>query len=467
MADDVDLQAIRRMLANPREETACSIAGVRVICASSKLKELIEKFEKMFAAPMPSEQPFRIAIFWDDEDERLTIGTAIAERAKEFGFSASLVRDNWGRWAQKAQNPGQSTSSMYILTASPPESKARQGFSSIASMILFWPLNAAGTALLPDRIEEIVLQSFAERPLDKAAHVIDAAFDILNSVDEINGDFSPRRLIDLVDASALLGVCVDPSKFVDVSAAREAGHRLAEGLRSQAALRPGVPLGAADLHRIMFPQQVPLSPNLRRLWVEGETDSALFQLAARLLRAEHPDGSHCDLLESIKIEILGGASLVEEAMRRCDRSPKSELFLLDADRDGILAEHQVKSSNFPTAVLDRNAVMSACDPEWVIEDLLSVACLDRFYSAHPHLKPAREEITHQEKIGRRLVVLGKDKGALVDWLEKNATIEDVWGIVQQLLIVRRYFGLRGPRFEYSLPLDGRTGMRPHPWWFIQ
>lgn len=168
-----------------------------------------------------------------------------------------------------------------------------------------------------------------------------------------------------------------------------------------------------------------------------------------------------------KSELLGGAAQLEAALQRCDRDPNLECFLFDADSDGRRAAKKTKELGFPkTLVLDRKAVVSDCDTEWVLEDLLSVACLDRFYLAHPELKPTREEIAHNPVEGRRLVVRGEDKGTLAAWLEENATIDDMLGVISQLRIVCREFALREPRVEGDAPADAKCGLRPQPCWFV-
>jgi hypothetical protein len=317
----------------------------------------------------------------------------------------------------------------------------------------------SGQSLIPDDIGEIVLPPFAERPLDKAAHVVAAAVDGLDSSERVEGEADPYSLLTRADASAILAVCMDRTKLSTASEARNAGSRLAELLRTHAALRPDASLGAAEVYRVLCPGTEQLPSNLRRLWVEGDSDAALFKLTDRLLNGYN-------MLQSIQIEVLGGAAQADAALQRCNRSPMLELFLFDSDTDGRRAAAKVKERGFPSLLLDRDVVMAACDDEWVIEDLLSVACLDRFYRAHPHLRPAREEIEHQPVEGRRIVVRGDDKHILVEWLARNATIEDIIGVVKQLLLIRRLFSLRERAIDIRVPEESRRGLRPPPWWFI-
>ena len=328
-------------------------------------------------------------------------------------------------------------------------------------MILLWPVQFAGSAFLPERVEGIILAPFSDRPLDKAAHVIDSISAALNATEDAGEKAAAAALFDRLDASALLGTFLDVSKLASSALAKEAGSRLAAALRMQSALRSGEPLNAAEIYRALSPQPERLSPHLRRLWVEGTTDAAMLRLAERLTRNEAPG-----LLEGIHIESLGGVEQVETALQRCDRDPNLELFMFDADSDGRRGEAKVKDQGFPALLLDRSSAMAACDDEWVIEDLLSVSCLDRFYYAHNHLKPAREEIAHYPPEGRRLVLRGEDKGTLVEWLERETTIGDLYGILLQIKIIRRRFALRDWSLENERPTDASMGLRPRPWWFI-
>ena len=468
MANAGDIQTISRMLASPRKETAIIVEQERVICSSVELRQTLVRVDKTLQSSFEGGHPSRIALFSDDQDECSMIAAAIVERARGLGFAATLTQREWGRWARAAKGTGNTARSVHVLPRVPPEQKANEGFAAIAGdMILLWPLAMAGTALLPAGIEEIILTPFAERPLDKAAHLIAAVADELETMSNVEEESRLDSSAPLrgIDAGALLAVCVDPSKLTDIGAAREAGRRLAETVRTHAALRPDESLSAGELHGALFPQELRLPPNLRRLWVEGDTDALLLRLADHLMQKEYP--SEYKILDSITIEALGGAARVDSALQRCNRDSKLELFLFDCDTDGSRGATKTKERGFPTLLLERDAVMAACDVEWVIEDLISVSCLDRFYSAHPDRRPAREEISYHPICGRRLVVRGEDKGMLADWLQQNAVAEDVFGIIHQLLSIRRRFALREPAIRHKPPGDGRSGLRPQPWWYVQ
>ncbi len=467
MADEGDIQVVSGMLARPREETAHIFGQGTIVGGSPNLRQALIQVDKALQNASISTRPFRVAIFSNDQDERSMIALAITERITKLGVTAKLTDGQWGRWALEARHADSATRMVHVIAAVPPENKAREGFAAISGdIVLIWPLTKVGAAILPEEIEEVVLAPFGERPLDKAAHVVVGMSEVLDGMDPIEGEFALDTLTvsQVIDAGALLSICIDPTKLIDVDTARKAGRRLAYAAREHVALRPAVSLSAAEMHRALFPQTAPLPSNLRRLWVEGDTDAKLLKLTDRLFSKKCASGP-C-LLENIRIECLGGATQVESALQRCDRDPRLELFLFDHDADGLRGLEKVKDRGFPCLLLDSDAVMAACDAKWVIEDLLSVACLDRFYLAHTDLKPAREEIAHYPVAGRRLVVRGEDKGTLASWLDRNAEVADLHGIIRQLISVRRRFALREPVINCEPPADGQSGRRPQPWWYI-
>lgn len=463
MTGDILIGTIASMLEGAGDAVSLAFGKERVICGSGELRETLTRIEARFSKiAAGSNDSIRLALLSDDDDERRMIASAIVGLAAELGLQVKLSNDSWGTWARDARNARDNGRTIHVLTAVPPPAKAQQGFAAISgSLILLWPPQFASSALLPEQIEDVILAPFSERPLEKAAHVIDAIWTTLNGIEEGDERQSAIDLFARLDASALLGACIDITKLTTSILAREAGNRLANSLRVQSALRPGEALSAAEIYRALSPQPDRLAPHLRRLWVEGSTDAAIIRLAERLARADAPG-----LLDGIHIEPIGGVAQVEAALQRCNRDPNLELFMFDADADGRMGEAKVRDQGFPALVLDRSNAMGACDDEWVIEDLLSVSCLDRFYSAHRNLKPAREEIAHQPPEGRRLVLRGEDKGTLVEWLERETTLDDLYGVLQQIKTIRRRFALRDWPDSTARPVDASIGLRPRPWWFI-
>lgn len=463
MTGDLVIGAIASMLEGAGDSVSFAFGKERVICGSGELRETLTRIEaRLSEIAAGSKDALRVALLSDDDDERRMIASAIVGLGAELGLQIKLSNDSWGIWARDARNARDSGKIIHVLTEVPPLPKAQQGFASIlGSLILLWPPQFAGSEVTPDRIEAVILAPFSERPLEKAAHVVDAVWATLNSIEEGDERQAAIDLFARLDVNALFGTCIDVTKLTTSSLAREAGNRLASSLRVQSALRPGEALSAAEIYRALSPQPDRLAPHLRRLWVEGSTDAAMIRLAERLAAADAPG-----LLDGIHIEAIGGVAQVEAALQRCNRSPSLELSMFDADADGKMGESKVRDQGFPALVLDRSNAMGACDDEWVIEDLLTVSCLDRFYSAHRNLRPAREEIAHQPPEGRRLVLRGEDKGTLVEWLEREATLGDLYGVLQQIKAIRRRFALRDWADSTTRPPDASIGLRPRPWWFI-
>jgi hypothetical protein len=257
MADESDLQAISRMLASPHEATSRAIEQERVVCGSANLTQALIRIEELLAALASGAGPCRVALFSDDLDECSMIAAAFVARAQELGFSATLSKGDWGPWARAAaREAAKSTHSVHVLVAVPPQQKASEGFAAIAGgIVLLWPLAQAGSNLVPDGTEELILAPFAERVLDKAAHLIVATADALVAAEqEEEENRAGIGMLTGIDPGALLAVCIDPSRLAGVQHTKEAAERLAGALRAQAALRPGEPLNAVDLNRSLFPQ---------------------------------------------------------------------------------------------------------------------------------------------------------------------------------------------------------------------
>jgi hypothetical protein len=103
-----------------------------------------------------------------------------------------------------------------------------------------------------------------------------------------------------------------------------------------------------------------------------------------------------------------------------------------------------------------------------IEDLVSLACVDRFYESKLDLLPEAEYLMYGSDERRRLVVRGADKDQFVLWMQANATIDEVQNLIRLVKHIRSMFGLAGgeevPRqFVATALSDGcRLGRRPKP-----
>jgi hypothetical protein len=258
MMGDFDTDAIPRMLKDARTEVAYCLGRERIICGPGNLREALGRIEVAMLAAIVDDARCRIALLLDDEDERRMIATAIVEQAQGRGLPAILTRDSWGRWAHEAKTSRRDPRTLHVLTSAPPEAKAREGFAAISgSLILLLPLQFAGSALLPERTEDIILTPFSERPLDKAAHVIDSTWTALETTEDAAEQAAAVSLFHRLDASALLGTFIDTTKLANVAAAKDAGKRLAAALLRQSALRVGEPLRTCITLSVRSPYDCP------------------------------------------------------------------------------------------------------------------------------------------------------------------------------------------------------------------
>ena len=139
-----------------------------------------------------------------------------------------MVEGSWGIWAKDLRERQHDIRSVHVLTGVPPIAKAREGFAAISgSVICAWPLRLAGSELLPAGAEEVILPPFSDRPSDKAAHVISAAWTVLEAVQDSDERKEAVALFHQLDIGALVGIFIDPAKIQNISRARDSGERLA------------------------------------------------------------------------------------------------------------------------------------------------------------------------------------------------------------------------------------------------
>ena len=77
-----------------------------------------------------------------------------------------------------------------------------------------------------------------------------------------------------------------------------------------------------------------------------------------------------------------------------------------------------------------------------IEDFISISCLDRFYTAHPDLRPEKEIIKYRPPASRKLMIDGAHKETLINWLETSASLADLEHLAFVLCDIRSRFSLR-------------------------
>lgn len=212
-----------------------------------------------------------------------------------------------------------------------------------------------------------------------------------------------------------------------------------------------------------------------RLWVEGESDVRIMKRAAALAKQRHG----VDLEEGLAILPLGegregGTSKAGEVVLTYHTRKNNDVFLFDCDSDGqrALEELTVMKQEAMTLKPELSCCRYKGDAE--IEDFVSLHCLDRFYEAHPELRPEEEVIRFKEPRVRRLVVDGRDKEILAKWLEEEATFDELENVAYVLCEIRVGFGLRAlvppremqrwkQRLKNEIRPEKQLGRRPRHW----
>ena len=222
--------------------------------------------------------------------------------------------------------------------------------------------------------------------------------------------------------------------------------------------------------------------NSYRVWVEGETDVRIFEIAARLaMDRGAPDLWRGFAILATGVGRDGGAGQATSVVAREATQANRDLFVLDNDPRGRAAKEKLEALNQKVLLLHdaflRKHRATDDNVEVEIEDLVSVECLDRFFEARTDLSPEFEALFYANPRVRRLVVRGADKEPFVQWLETNATFEDVERVVFVLCEICHHFGLGAlkPKSDMRAWRDAicdpghsssRAGRRPAPWWYV-
>lgn len=407
--------------------------------------------------------PACIVIGLADVGEQEAMAQGIARLAVTQDVATVRVDGKWGLWAQGLAE-AETDKRLHVVVGwheKQPDQAVRARLATGAVRIVFlWPLEKAGTDAAPPGAKQFYLDHLGTRQGDAACHMLG---QVLAAMAEDQEAEPPFALLDDRILDGLASLVGPGAGLQDHSALLEAGRRIAAFLIRRTALRPNEALEVSELRGAAFPPTAlqPL-PGMRRLWVEGATDKELFELAARLA-AGATTGTN--LLEGIDIRSIDGCAQVDAAFRQCRPQKALELFLFDNDADGRNAAEKARGLGFTALTLDQSCVASAWHRDWVLEDLVAVGALDRFYLQSPDLRPIREEISYRHEMpGRRLVVGHDAKLKLVRWLAEHATLDELAGVVAQIQVVRRTYALPTlPDPAVSRP-DPR-GLRPEPWWF--
>lgn len=409
-----------------------------------------------------------IVVCVEDDGERDAIAEGIERLARATNQDITVTGGQWGIWA-KAILDGATTGHIHVLIgkhAKQIDKKIHEALLKNRTRAVFlWPLAAYSSADVPAGAFQVALENLAARSTDARCYLLVEMLSVMSSEPSSELATGAVALLDDQILQAMTLICGNPGALSTHDSLRQAGELAAQYALRHVALRHNEPLDSVALQAAIFPTPSLPPVTQRRLWVEGETDQRLFEFAASLVIFE---GSHgASLLDGIIIEAFHGCARIEDALRRCRSQKDLELFLFDNDDDGRQALAKVKAQGFNGLTLDESSVMSAYSRDWVLEDLISIDSVDRFYQMNPGIYPTREEIVYRgTRVGRRLIIGGDEKVPLVQWLANNATISDLSGVIAQIILIRRAFSLAPVGSGIVTSQPDRSGKRPQPWWFV-
>ncbi len=411
--------------------------------------EFHEVFQLCRDVVLSARAKFRKAyLFLDAQHGKTSIAKAADAEARFHGF-ASFRLDGTAGIARDNLRVLQAKRDAIVIIDDLPETAAHR-------RVLVERFNAfAGRALLLSRPEyctdgnldatvlSLRLSHIDERPIDKVAWIIGLIreqlllnVDISLVVDDVLGKLPPELLCALTSAS--LGRRLRELPTLAAS--------IAEALTLRFGLDPTQPFPSDELASIFvkFVAGEASEKDQRfRLWVEGSTDYRILKLVSRLVRAE----KGVDLEEGLAILPLGedrdgGTSRLSDVVLSRRTRRNRDLFLLDCDQPGLHAKEELDILEQDVLLLEPRLSCSRSDTDAEIEDFVSLACLDQFYEEHAELRPEKEIIRYKDPAGRRLIVSGVDKDALVTWLESHASLRDVESLFLVMSEIRERFSLR-------------------------
>jgi hypothetical protein len=391
----------------------------------------------------------RVYLFLEPYHGKSSISKALEIEAKANGFNA-LRFDGTVGLTQKELLDLQDRSDAFVIVDELPDSAPSrrtllERFNALSGIGILFANPIYGTdANLNSSVLSVTLSHIDQRPIDKLAWLVGLIRE--NMRDQI--DITPDLLADALRQL--------PFRTLETYFKAPLGHRvrtlptlassIAEALRLQIELRPGQAYPQEELAVIFiqfYSPSVPQSSHGFRLWVEGESDCQLFRLVSRLAK----QSTGADLEEGLAILPLGenregGTSKLLEVVLSQQTQRNMDIFLFDFDGPGRHAQEEMQVLQQDTMLLDPKLSCSRFNSEVEIEDFISLSCLDRFYEAHPDIRPEAEIIRYKPPATRRIVVDGAHKHLLISWLEKFASLDDVENLFFILCDIRSRFSLK-------------------------
>jgi len=445
-----DIRSIVESLLRDPSLFTCALGGLDFYGHSIEFRDMLQLCSDFSKGENTASAPGKAYIFLHDAHGKTSLAKALSAETAALGGKVVRLEGTAGVAAKELLDLQKNGDVLVVVDGVPEASGLRstvlERFNSLRGRaVLFARPEYISDASLKAEFPVVTLSHVDFRLVDKIAWLIGLIREYLRDEAGITleADIADAlRFLPLNAMISLSGVPVGPK----LSQLGTLAVKIGQALQLRAGLQSETPLPESELGTIFVEfhssgqSQV---PSEFRLWVEGESDSRLLKLVSR--RALQVHG--VDLEQGLAIIPLGlgregGTGKVADIVVAGHTKRNRDIFLLDADEPGRHAKEELEILDQEAVLLDSNIACSRVEPEVEIEDFISIGCLDRFYAAHPQLRPEKEIIRYKTPASRRLVVDGVDKEALILWLEENASLDDLENLMFVLCEVRSRFSLR-------------------------
>lgn len=472
-----------------------ALGGLEFYGASPSFNELFNLFEEFLppidphSARAPEDMPRKIIVFLERYHGKTTLAKSLFNEIRNRISNARLYDGTVGHsWNELRKL--KSDEEAYVIIDDLPESvAARRTAEQHASAFQGWMLLLTRPEYMVDArlagiTERITLSHVDRRVEDKVCWLVGLLWEELRAAGGLVSDEACATL-QRIPAKTLATICEAPFGEKVRCLGTFAQH-VAETLLIALPAEETGPLDTNELLKAFVAFYSPNGPSEYgagyRVWVEGETDVEILKLAGKLATAR----LGTELTAGLAFRPLGGGreggtSNITEVVVQHNTNKNRDLFVLDNDAPGRLAEGKLKTLNQSTKLLPKEFLRkhpsTDSSLEIEIEDLISLDCLDRFFIKNPNLTPEYEGLYYKTPSFRRLVIQGRDKDRFIDWLKGNAEFEDLERVCFLLCEIRQHFGLAAPKggsemkawCEEICRFDHRSsssGLRPQPWWHV-
>jgi hypothetical protein len=431
----------------------CSIVGgLEFYGASSEFHAVIEVCKRNAAEVADEQQaPNKAYLFIEDYHGKTALAKATDLEARTNRLASHYLDGTAGATQKTLLDLRDDKLALTIVDGLPEPANQRrtvlERFNSLTGRgLLFCRPEYSSDANLSMAVQRFHLSHVDQRWLDKLAWLVGMTCESLR---DSTGQVPPLLSRAVAELPA--------RTFVSLSNVRLSGrvkdipvlaNRIGETLRLRSELAPITRIDGEDLASIFVeffsPQPRSGLPGFR-VWVEGESDGRILKLVARTVANTHS----LDFDQGLSIIPLGigregGTSKISEVVISNQTRRNNDLFLLDFDEAGRHAEEELHALKQDVMLLNPRLSCSRHDGDVEIEDYIALGCLDEFYETNQSLRPEKEILRYKSPTSRRIVVDGVDKEALVEWLEKNASPDDLENLFVLLCDIRARFSLRNP-----------------------